>query len=64
MSGVKIVSSGSTLYYVNCEYFKEQVFKLTGINPVTVMAARDEMEKKKKEMKKERRKGKVGVCGC
>ncbi|XP_077868450.1 prestin-like [Saccoglossus kowalevskii] len=56
VNGIKVISSGSTLYYVNCEYFKNQVYKLTGVNPTTVMAAKAEIEKKMKQQEIERQK--------
>ncbi|XP_077978000.1 prestin-like [Glandiceps talaboti] len=55
IEGVKIISFGSTLYYVNCEYFKKQVYKLTQVNPVSVLASRLKIQA---QMKKQAQKGK------
>ncbi|XP_070557773.1 prestin-like isoform X2 [Ptychodera flava] len=63
ISGIKIISSDSTLYYVNSEFFKYRVNKLTGINPVTIYANQQKLQdgirrredKRKKEEEKARK---------
>ncbi|XP_070557774.1 prestin-like [Ptychodera flava] len=56
ISGIKIISSDSTLYYVNSEFFKNRVNKLTGINPVTIYANQQKLQDSLRKREEKRRK--------